>query len=130
MKYAISKQDGKAVIRIKGWLDSQTAPELDKFVRSSLTDVTDLVFDLSELKYISSAGLRVLLYASKVMLRQGSMKVTGCSDEILEIFEITGFSEILTIELGARHENRDYQDRQRSARPRSGHACCQKIRIV
>lgn len=98
MKYAISKQDGKAVIRIKGWLDSQTAPELDKFVRSSLTDVTDLVFDLSELKYISSAGLRVLLYASKVMLKQGSMKVTGCSDEILEIFEITGFSEILTIE--------------------------------
>lgn len=97
MKYEVRKQDQKTVIQVKGWLDSQTAPELDGVVRSSLEGVKELVFDFSELKYISSAGLRVLLYASKVMLKQGSMTVMGCSDEILEIFEITGFSDILTV---------------------------------
>ena len=98
MKYAISKQDGKAAIRIKGWLDSQTAPELDKFVRSSLTDVTDLVFDLSELKYISSAGLRVLLYAHQEMMDRGTMKIVHANQELMEIFHITGFSNVLNIE--------------------------------
>ncbi len=98
MKYSINQKDGHMVIKITGWLDSQTSPEMDSVVRSSLTGITDLVFDFSELKYISSAGLRILLYASKVMLNQGTMKITGCSYEVLEIFDITGFSDILTIE--------------------------------
>lgn len=98
MKYSLNQNDSHLLIKITGWLDSQTAPEIDNVIRSSLTGITDLVFDFSELKYISSAGLRILLYANKIMLKQGSMKITGCGPEILEIFDITGFSDILTIE--------------------------------
>ena len=91
-------ENGKVVLAIGGRLDTTTAPELEKELENVLSEVKKLVFDMSELEYISSAGLRVLLKAQKVMNAQGSMKVTNVNESIMEIFEITGFLDILTIE--------------------------------
>ena len=84
-------------VRVSGRLDTTTAPQLEEDLKASFDGVETLVMDLSDLEYISSAGLRVLLSAQKVMSRQGSMTVTGVNDTIMEIFEVTGFSDILTI---------------------------------
>ena len=93
------KTNGSALeISLEGRLDTTTAPELEKELKDSLDGVTDLVLDFAKLEYISSAGLRVLLSAQKVMNKQGEMKVTGVNETIMEIFEVTGFSDILTIE--------------------------------
>ena len=81
-----------------GRLDTTTAPELETTVKESLEGVKELVFDLGELEYISSAGLRVLLASQKQMNAVGTMKVTHVNELIMEIFEVTGFSDILTIE--------------------------------
>lgn len=81
-----------------GRLDTTTASEFEKELETSLTGVTELVLDLKELSYISSAGLRVILKAQKQMNAQGSMKVTGANEMIMEVFEITGFSDILSFE--------------------------------
>ena len=96
----ISKQkdDSKLIVKVTGRLDSVTSKELEEALDGSLNDVEDLTFDLSDLDYISSAGLRILLAAFKIMKKQGSMKVTGIHDEVRDIFEATGFSEILNIE--------------------------------
>lgn len=88
----------KLTVAITGRLDTNSSPKLEAELRQSVDGVTELVFDFSKVEYISSAGLRVLLAAQKVMNRQGSMKLVGVSDEIQEVFEITGFSDILTIE--------------------------------
>lgn len=94
-----SKKDaGKFTITITGRLDTSTAPNLEEELKTSYDGITELVFDLAKLEYISSAGLRVLLSAQKRMNIQGKMKVTNAGEDILEIFEVTGFSEILTIE--------------------------------
>ena len=84
-------------LAIEGRLDTTTAPELEAVVKNELNDVKELTFDLSDLEYISSAGLRVLLSAQKIMSKQGEMTVTGCSEDIMEIFDVTGFSDILNI---------------------------------
>ena len=86
------------LIRIEGRLDTNSAPDLEEVLLASIEGVEELIFDVTELDYISSAGLRVLLSAQKTMNKQGSMKVTGVSDTIMEIFEVTGFTDILTIE--------------------------------
>ena len=83
---------------VSGRLDTQTAPELENELDSILSGVKELVFDFSGLEYVSSAGLRVILKAQKVMNTQGSMKLTGVNDSIMEVFDITGFLDILTIE--------------------------------
>lgn len=88
----------KLVIALEGRLDTTTAPELDNELKASMDGVTELEFDFAKLEYISSAGLRVLLSAQKIMNVQGSMVVKNSSDDIKEIFDITGFSDILTIE--------------------------------
>ena len=88
----------KLEIGLEGRLDTTTAPELEGKLKSSLDGVGELVLNMTKLEYISSAGLRVLLMAQKVMNKQGSMVVTNVSDEIKEIFEVTGFSDILTVE--------------------------------
>ena len=88
----------KLTVAITGRLDTNSSPKLEAELRQSVDGVTEPVFDFSEVEYISSAGLRVLLAAQKVMNRKGSMKLVGVSDEIQEVFEITGFSDILTIE--------------------------------
>jgi anti-sigma B factor antagonist len=82
----------------EGRLDTMTAPELEGLLKESLEGVTELVFDLEKLDYISSAGLHVLLSAQKTMNNQGSMKILHANEMILEIFEVTGFTDILTIE--------------------------------
>ena len=96
----ISKSiDGnRAVFSLEGRLDTVTAPELKSGLREIYDGITELVFDFGQLEYISSAGLRVLLTAQKVMSNQGSMKIQHVNASIMEIFEITGFSDILTIE--------------------------------
>ena len=84
-------------LKIAGRLDTTTAPQLDEEVKNSLGGVESLVLDFHELEYISSAGLRVLLSAQKIMNKQGKMTVRNVSSDIAEVFEITGFSDILTI---------------------------------
>ena len=91
-------ENGKAVYYLDGRLDTVTAPELEKDLKETLPGVTELELDFEKLEYISSAGLRVLLSAQKTMAKQGSMKVTHVDGPIMEIFEVTGFSDILTIE--------------------------------
>jgi anti-sigma B factor antagonist len=85
-------------VKLEGRLDTTTAPELEAALHEELTDLKTLLFDLTGLEYISSAGLRVLLSTQKTMNRQGSMKLVGVRETIMEIFEITGFCDILTIE--------------------------------
>ena len=87
-----------ATVVIVGRLDTQTAPELEKELDSIFSGLKELTFDMKGLEYISSAGLRVILKAQKVMNSQGSMKLTGVNDSIMEVFDITGFLDILTIE--------------------------------
>ena len=93
-----TSENGKLTVAVEGRLDTTTAPQLEGELKNSLDDVKELVFDISKLEYISSAGLRVLLSAQKVMNKQGKMTVTGASESVMEIFEVTGFSEILNIE--------------------------------
>ncbi len=85
-------------IILEGRLDTNTSPELDTELKSVLADVKTLTFDMAKLVYISSAGLRVLLSAQKVMNKQGSMTIKNVAPDVMEIFEVTGFSDILTIE--------------------------------
>lgn len=86
------------VLRLIGRLDTTTAPQLEAELKKSISGVKKLVFDFMELEYLSSAGLRVLLAAQKVMNKQGEMIVKDVNDTIMEIFELTGFADILTIE--------------------------------
>ncbi len=93
------KANGESLeIALTGRLDTTTAPQLDEVVKNDLNGITSLVFDLNNLEYISSAGLRVLLAAQKVMNKQGSMVVRNVKDDIMEVFDITGFADILTVE--------------------------------
>ena len=93
------KINGDAVtLIVSGRLDTQTAPELEKELDAALPGLKELAFDMSGLEYVSSAGLRVILKAQKAMNAQGSMKLTGVNDSIMEVFDITGFLDILTIE--------------------------------
>ena len=91
-------EDTKLSVALEGRLDTTTAPELDNSLKESIAEVKELIFDFAGLEYISSAGLRVLLSAQKTMNQQGSMKLIHVSSEVNEIFEVTGFSDILTIE--------------------------------
>ena len=92
-------QDGTDLsMALVGRLDTTTAPDLEKEVKEGLAGVENLVFDLKELEYISSAGLRVLLSAQKTMNKQGSMVVKNSSEDLMEIFEVTGFVDILNLE--------------------------------
>ncbi|MCR5035417.1 MAG: STAS domain-containing protein [Clostridia bacterium] len=97
MNIAKKLEDKKLTISIDGRLDTSTAPELDEELKATLDGVEELVMDFSGMEYISSAGLRVLLSAQKVMNTQGEMIVTGANDTVMEIFDITGFTDILTI---------------------------------
>ena len=92
-------QNGTALtIALEGRLDTTTAPELEKELNASLAGATELTLDFDKLEYISSAGLRVLLSAHKTMLPKGGMKVTNVNEIVSEVFDVTGFSDILTIE--------------------------------
>ena len=93
-----NRDGSKLNIALEGRLDTTTAPQLEGELRSALDGVTELSFDLKALDYISSAGLRVLLSAQKVMNKQGSMVIRNANETLMEIFDVTGFSDILTIE--------------------------------
>ena len=95
----IKKTNGASLeIALEGRLDTMTAPELEAELSKSLADAEDLTLDFSGLEYISSAGLRVLLTAHKAMMGKGGMKIVHVNDVVQEVFEVTGFSDILTIE--------------------------------
>lgn len=100
MSLKVEKQSEgiKDTVLLSGRLDTTTAPELEAFMEKELKDTQELVFDLTDLEYISSAGLRVLLKVQKYMNKKGDFKLIHVSEVIEEIFEITGFSDILTIE--------------------------------
>lgn len=91
-------ENGTITLTIAGRLDTTTAPELEKELDRVLDGAKELTFDMNGLEYISSAGLRVILKAQKAMNAQGAMKLTGVNDSIMEVFDITGFLDILTIE--------------------------------
>ena len=86
------------VLKIVGRLDTTTAPELEAAIDACAADTKALVLDCSALEYVSSAGLRVILKSQKLMNAQGSMKLTHVNETIMEVFDITGFADILTIE--------------------------------
>ena len=88
----------KALLELSGRIDSNTAVKLEQAVKASIDGVTELTLDMKETEYISSAGLRVLLAAKKQMNKQGKMKVLNVNETVMEVFEITGFADILTIE--------------------------------
>lgn len=92
------EQGSELEISVSGRLDTTKAPQLEAELKRSIDGVTRLDFDFSGLEYLSSAGLRVLLAAQKVMNKQGQMIIRNVNETIMEVFEITGFSEILTIE--------------------------------
>lgn len=90
--------DNEGILRVSGRLDTTTAPSLETAVTETVTACEHLVLDFAGLEYISSAGLRVILKAQKSMAAKGGMKLLHVNETIMEIFEITGFSDILTIE--------------------------------
>ena len=98
MTIEIKKNNQETVIEIVGRLDTITAPALDKTINEDIGDAKNIVLDVKGMEYISSAGLRVLLGAQKKMQKIGSMKVINVCEEIMEIFEMTGFADILVIE--------------------------------
>lgn len=85
-------------LKISGRLDTQTAPELEKEIDATIPGIKELILDMVDLEYVSSAGLRVILKAQKAMNAQGTMKLTGVNESIMEVFDITGFLDILTIQ--------------------------------
>lgn len=95
----IKNSEGKTLnIALEGRLDTTTAPQLEAEFKKSIADNTELNLDFAKLEYISSAGLRVLLAAQKVMNKQGKMVIRNVNDVVSEVFEVTGFADILTIE--------------------------------
>ncbi len=98
MTITTEKNGSALMLFLEGRLDTTTAPELDRELKASLEGVTDLAIDMEKLEYLSSAGLRVLLSAQKTMNKQGTMVVKNVNETIMEIFEVTGFSDILTVQ--------------------------------
>ena len=98
MTIEIKKNQLETMIEIAGRLETITAPALDKAINEDIGDTKNLVLDVKDMEYISSAGLRVLLAAQKKMQKIGSMKVTNVCEEVMEVFEMTGFADILVIE--------------------------------
>ena len=98
MTIEIRKSVNELVLEITGRLDTTTAPALDKTINENLSDIKSLILDFKNLEYISSAGLRVLLGAQKKMSQIGSMKIKNVCELVMEVFEMTGFADILNIE--------------------------------
>ena len=98
MTIEMKKNAAETIIQIVGRLDTITAPALDKTINEEIGDTKNLILDMTSLEYISSAGLRVLLGAQKKMQKIGSMKVINVCQEVMDVFEMTGFADILVIE--------------------------------
>lgn len=98
MKINYNKESEKLTVAPEGRIDTMSAPVFEKEVGELIEGVSDLVLDMTKVEYVSSAGLRVILKVQKVMFNQGKMKLIGVNESIMEVFEITGFSNILKIE--------------------------------
>ena len=98
MKINYTKEVSTLTVTPEGRIDTITAPELEKKLCEILDGVSELVLDMAGVEYVSSAGLRVILKVQKQMTRQGKMKLIGVNENVMEVFEITGFSDILNIE--------------------------------
>ena len=98
MEVTIQKDGSKLTIAVAGRLDAMTTSEFEKVLRENIEGTTELILDLADLEYLSSAGLRVVLYAQKIMNEQGTMKVRNVSQDVMDIFAVTGFNGILTFE--------------------------------
>ena len=98
MNMEMKRNAEETTIEIEGRLDTTTAPVLDKAINEDMDGTKELILDLKGLEYISSAGLRVLLSAQKKMQKIGSMKVVNVCETVMEVFEMTGFADILVIE--------------------------------
>jgi len=98
MEATLNKEGTKLTVAISGRLDTLTSPDLEKQVEPALEGITELILDLKDLEYISSAGLRVLLGMAQTMEKQGDMKVTNPNEAVMDVFSVTGFDDILTIE--------------------------------
>lgn len=98
MKINKDLKDGNLILSIEGEINSFTAPELEEVIKNDLNGVKSLVFDFAKVEYLSSAGLRILLVAQKVMSKQGKMSLRHVNSSVMEVLEITGFSNILEIE--------------------------------
>ncbi|MDE6063462.1 MAG: STAS domain-containing protein [Lachnospiraceae bacterium] len=97
MEIGIERNGNTLEIKLTDRLDTVTSPQLEEKLKKELEGVTNLQFDFAELEYVSSAGLRVLLKASKKMKKQGKMEIHNVNEEVMEVFTITGFADILTI---------------------------------
>lgn len=97
MNITTTTDNGSSRISIEGRLDTTTSPELEKEIKAIVPETDNLVFDFKDLAYISSAGLRVLLSAQKQMMKKGEMHIENVNEAVMEVFEITGFTEILSI---------------------------------
>ena len=93
-----TKEDGTLVMTLEGRIDTNTASELDAAIKMKTADAEKLVLDFEKVDYVSSAGLRVLLSADKIMRRAGGMKILNANEIVREVFEVTGFANVLTIE--------------------------------
>lgn len=98
MNIKMNRNKNELIVALEGRLDTLTSPELEEKLELALEDVEKLIFDLTGLEYISSAGLRVLLSAVKIMDDQGEMIIRGVQPVVMEVFEVTGFVDILNIE--------------------------------
>lgn len=98
MEITINKENEKLALTVSGRVDTTTAPRLEAAVNENIEGMTELIFDIEKLEYISSAGLRVILVSQKRMNKQGRMVIRHANADIREIFDITGFSDIITIE--------------------------------
>ncbi len=98
MNITMDKNGNSLKVALEGRLDTTTSPELESKLEGELNEIADLVFDFEKLEYLSSAGLRVLLAAQKIMNKQGKMVIRNANNTIKEIFEVTGFSNILVVE--------------------------------
>ena len=98
MKIIKQLNDKELTIKLLGELNTATAPELEEVIKNDLKDVTSLIFDFAELEYLSSAGLRILLVAHKLMSKDGKMALRHVNEAVMEVLDITGFVNILDIE--------------------------------
>ena len=98
MQLSSVKENETLTVSVTGRVDTKTAPEFEKYISENLSGITELVLDLAEVTYVSSAGLRALLQAQKDMKKQGSMKILHVNDDVMEIFDMIGFTNIFTIE--------------------------------
>ena len=97
MKYEMKKDNTSLVVNVEGELDVRTSPEFEKALLPAMDNMTDVVLDLKDLNYLSSAGLRVFLKAARMMEGKGSMALTNVSEDVMEILEVTGFNRLFTI---------------------------------